>query len=159
MRHMQMLNRRAPKGFICAVAAVMCAGAAASAQNGGHPQTQPWGHTHSSAHEPYKPVSRDSQGNRLIINGRVVDMGDSASPGSYNSSVSRPGYSTLSQGGTLRRGPSLNAVAIGNSIELTGISNSTLILNQYNYGQQIASVPGNRSTSSAVNSNSGSSAN
>lgn len=118
--------------------------ASANAQ-AGHPQTQPWGYDAGQQYRPYEAARRDSGGNRIIINGRVVDLGDSASPGSYNSSLSQPKSTQFSRSGPINYGTTLNAVAIGNSIDLRGISNSTLILNQYNYGQQIANVPGKRS--------------
>lgn len=109
----------------------------------GHVQTQPWGFERGAQTSPYQAASRGQTGNRVIINGRVVDLGDSGSPSSHQSTaLNRRSTSTLPSNGTLRHGPTVNSVAIGNSIDLRGISNSTLILNQYNFGTQSAGTPG-----------------
>ena len=109
----------------------------------GHVQTQPWGFERGQQYAPYEAASRGQSGNRLIVNGRVIDLGDSGSPSSHMSTtLNRRSTSTLPTNGTLQHGPTLNSVALGNSIDLRGISNSTLILNQYNFGTQSAGLPG-----------------
>ena len=109
----------------------------------GHIQTQPWGYEYGEQNGHYEAASRGQSGNRLIVNGRVVDLGDSGSPSTHQSSVFNSATSSgLPMNVTLGHGTTLNSVAIGNSIDLRGISNSTLILNQYNFGTQSAGQPG-----------------
>lgn len=104
----------------------------------GYPQTQPYGTTHADMATPYEAPQRDAQGNRIVINGRVIDSEDQGTPGRPVTLSNRPA-STLAAGGTLGR-PSVTAAAIGNSVSITGVSNSTIIIEQRNQASQTVNI-------------------
>ncbi|MBI1265190.1 MAG: hypothetical protein GC187_10710 [Alphaproteobacteria bacterium] len=104
----------------------------------GDPMLQPYGMAPGSMTTHYTPPARDQQGNRVVVNGQIVDMsGRRAAPSSaaanFSGGVAAMGPSSLRQ-------TSLNAVAIGNFVEISGARNSTFVINQRNYGRQTASA-------------------
>jgi hypothetical protein len=99
--------------------------------------SQPYGSTPGDYQTPYSAPQRDQYNNRLVVNGRVVDLGDSNHP----SPSSRAAFSSgVSAGSGMLRGPSLTAMSVGNSIELTAVSNSTIFITQHNNGRQDARI-------------------
>lgn len=85
----------------------------------------------------YKTPSRDAQGNRIIVNGRRVDLSNDRdiAPGSLASN--NPGVA----GGIGRLArPGATATSIGNSISISRVRNSTIVVEQRNWGQQISTV-------------------
>lgn len=100
--------------------------------------SEPYGWSNRQAAEPYRPESRDAAGNRILYNGRPVTLpngqaGPSSRAASFNSGVSSLGPSTLSR-------TTLTAAAIGNSVDIRNVRNSTIIINQHNTGRQSATV-------------------
>ncbi|MCI5045717.1 MAG: hypothetical protein MRY72_13560 [Aquisalinus sp.] len=112
---------------------------AASAQQGGESLLTPYGQDRSAYAQPYQTNKRDPQGTRIIVNGRIIDAGDASgpTPGSFATSY-RAGVG--SGNGSTLRSTTLNAVSIGNSVELNGISNSVININQRNFGNQMSVV-------------------
>lgn len=99
---------------------------------------QPYGMAPDAMTTHYTPPARDNDGNRVIVNGQVIDMsGRRTAPSSQAANFS---------GGVAAMAPSslrqttLNAVAIGNMVEINGARNSTFVINQRNYGRQSASA-------------------
>lgn len=94
----------------------------------------PWGHSYRDENTPYQAQTRDSNGNRLIINGRIVDTYGSTLPGTlsgdYFSSGSNYGYGLGSTGAI---GNQLNVVTQGNwntvIIDSTQINNGNQTVN------------------------------
>ncbi|WP_306253388.1 hypothetical protein [Parvularcula sp. IMCC14364] len=117
----------------------LSAGTASAQNQGGESLLTPYGQTRSAYAEPYQTNKRDPQGTRIIVNGRIIDAGDASGPApgglatSYRAGVSSGNGSTL-------RSTTLNAVSIGNSVELNGINNSVININQRNFGNQMSVV-------------------
>lgn len=102
----------------------------------------PWGHTYRDENTPYQAQTRDSNGNRLIINGMIIDSSGSTLPGTlsgdYFSSQSGYGYG---QGNVGAIGNQLNVITQGNWN--TVIIDST----QINNGNQTVNANGNTGSS------------
>lgn len=81
------------------------------------------------AHQAYNPSTRDANGNRLVVNGRIVDAQGQAST-SYSStstgSSTGAAYAQSGAGG----GGTTTSTAIGNllTVQVSG-SNNTVVLN------------------------------
>jgi len=84
----------------------------------------------------YAAPGRDPRGVRLIVNGRIVDLSTSPDSADDRADIG----AGLLDGKGLLGGPTLNATAIGNSAEITNVSNSTIILNQTNVGLTMATA-------------------
>lgn len=82
---------------------------------------------------PYQSRARDSYGTRLVVNGRIIDLGP-------ESSFSTARQDTIAAGRGMLRGPAFSASSIGNYAEINAASNSTIFINQYNSGSQNAAV-------------------
>jgi len=119
---------------MCVVA--MALGASASgAALANEDMTRPFGMTSGGYEDPFYAPSRDDAGVRVVVNGRAVDLQERS--GGYTAPYQlRGGVS----GGATLRGPTLSAVAIGNSISITNTSNSTIFVNAFNAGNQYAVV-------------------
>lgn len=122
---------------LSAIALALVSASVSHAQQG-DPMLQPYGMAPGSMTTHYTPPARDQQGNRVVVNGQIVDMsGRRAAPSSpaanFSGGVAAMGPSSLRQ-------TSLNAVAIGNFVEISGARNSTFVINQRNYGRQTASA-------------------
>lgn len=99
--------------------------------------SQPYGSSPGDYQTPYSAPQRDQYNNRLVVNGRVVDLGESNHP----SPSSRAAFSSgVSSGAGMLRGPSLTAMSVGNSVELTAVANSTIFITQHNNGRQDARI-------------------
>jgi hypothetical protein len=133
---------------LSAIALALVSASVSHAQQG-DPMLQPYGMAPGSMSTHYTPPARDQQGNRVVVNGQIVDMSGrraapSSSAASFSGGVAAMGPSSLRQ-------TTLNAVAIGNFVEISGARNSTFVINQRNYGRQIAtaSVGGSGGAASA----------
>lgn len=99
--------------------------------------SQPRGMDGQRVSAPYATPSRDAAGNRIIVNGRRVDLSDDrdVAPGSL--AATNPGVA----GGVGRLGqPGATATSIGNNISISRVRNSTIVVEQRNWGQQISTV-------------------
>ena len=85
-------------------------------------------------------AARDQNGTRIVVNGRMIDAGEPASSPQSFARTRQPGMS-LSQQGTLGR-TTLNAMAVGNNVEISNVRNSVITINQTNNGQQMATTTG-----------------
>ncbi|MDP3404307.1 MAG: holdfast anchoring protein HfaA [Brevundimonas sp.] len=89
------------------------------------------------AHQAYNPSTRDANGNRLIVNGRIIDPRGQAFS-SYSSSDAGTGAAYAQSGAG---GGTTTSTAIGNllTVQVTG-SNNVVVLNarQTNNGTIIA---------------------
>jgi len=130
-------------GMLAAAVVMVSAPAFAQGAPGqGDPMLQPYGMGAGDFASPYRPPERDPQGVRLVVNGRMVDLSDDRGTpfggSSFSSGVGGRGPSTLS-------GSTLSAAAIGNSISISDVRNSTIVINQQNNGVQAAFLNGRRS--------------
>jgi holdfast attachment protein HfaA len=94
---------------------------------------QPLGMEFSQWERPFEPGTRDANGNRVVINGRLND-GESNLP--LGIGLGEDGFSGLGQG-----------IAIGNQLNvITNGNNNTIIIdnNQINNGNQAAQINGGR---------------
>lgn len=95
----------------------------------------PWGHSYRDENAPYQAKTRDSNGNRIIINGRIIDNYGSTLPGTlsgdYFSSQSDYGLGNV---GAI--GNQLNVVTQGNwntvIVDSTQINNGNQTVNANN---------------------------
>lgn len=126
--------------YIGAVSALALTPAAQAQNQAGYPETRPWGQEAGESARPYEAPKRDAQGNRIVINGRVIDAGDSSASRPQGVMSNRRG-STLPQGGTLARS-GVTAVSIGNNVNISGTVGSTIIINQTNEADQTVNVNG-----------------
>lgn len=99
---------------------------------------EPYGWSNREASEPYRANGRDAGGNRIVYNGQVVSLpndrrGPSSQAAVFSGGVASMGASTLSR-------HTLTAAAIGNSVDIRNVRNSTIIINQQNTGRQSATV-------------------
>lgn len=102
---------------------------------------RPFGMDNASYSDPFYAPARDNAGVRVVVNGRPADLQDRS--GGYQSSFgqSRFARSGVSGGPTLRQ-TTLAATAVGNSVSVSNVSNSTIFVQSYNAGNQIAVVNG-----------------
>ena len=84
----------------------------------------------------YVAPARDPRGVRLIVNGRLIDLSSSPDGAEQRTNIG----GGVMDGSGLLGGPTLTATAIGNSAEITNVSNSTIILNQTNVGLTMATA-------------------
>lgn len=84
----------------------------------------------------YAAPARDPRGVRLIVNGRLIDLSSSPDGAEQRTDI---GGGVIGGAGLLG-GPTLTATAIGNSAEISNVSNSTIILNQTNVGPTMATA-------------------
>lgn len=93
----------------------------------------------TQANQPFKLATRDSNGNRIIINGRPVSAGGStlSAPGSFGFGTMRRASQTSTLGQS-----TLNAVSIGNSISINNVRNSTIVITQTNNAEVSAQING-----------------
>jgi hypothetical protein len=94
---------------------------------------RPFGMSAGGYEDPFYAPSRDNSGVRVVVNGRAVDLQERS--GGY--SAAYPMRGGVSGGPTLR-GPTLSAMAIGNSVAVSNTSNSTIFVNAVNAGNQYA---------------------
>ena len=94
---------------------------------------RPFGMSAGGYEDPFYAPSRDNSGVRVVVNGRAVDLQERS--GGY--SAAYPMRGGVSGGPTLR-GPTLSAMAIGNSVSVSNTSNSTIFVNAVNAGNQYA---------------------
>ena len=115
------------------LSACLALGSSAAAQvSAGHPQTEPWAQMMRVYEAPFHPYARDASNNRIIINGEAVTL---RSP----EGLSHHSYRLPSPGENIAlRGP--RAIAIGNSVNITGAVFSTIVIHQINSGDQNATV-------------------
>lgn len=106
----------------------------------GYPETRPYGQEAGDGSQPYKAPGRDANGNRIIINGQVID-GSTGNGGRPQGILSNRTGTTLPSGGTLARS-GVTAVSIGNSVNISGTIGSTIIINQTNEADQTVNVNG-----------------
>jgi hypothetical protein len=106
-----------------------CAGAAHADPD----MMRPFGMSAGGYEDPFYAPSRDNSGVRVVVNGRAVDLQERS--GGY--SAAYPMRGGVSGGPTLR-GPTLSAMAIGNSVSVSNTSNSTIFVNAVNAGNQYA---------------------
>jgi hypothetical protein len=106
-----------------------CAGAAHADPD----MMRPFGMSAGGYEDPFYAPSRDNSGVRVVVNGRAVDLQERS--GGY--SAAYPMRGGVSGGPTLR-GPTLSAMAIGNSVAVSNTSNSTIFVNAVNAGNQYA---------------------
>lgn len=132
-------------GALLGAALWLCAGGTAQAQPD-DTMLRPYGMEATSYAEPYYAPGRDNAGVRIVVNGRPVDLQDRSggyargyAPGRWT----RSGRADASAGVTLPR-PTLSATAVGNSVSLSNVSNTTLFLQMQNNGAQIATANGRR---------------
>ena len=116
---------------------------AALAQSPAERMYQAYGMDGQSYSDPFYAPARDDSGVRLVVNGRPVDLQDRT--GGYTTSFgSGYGHSGSVMAGPTLRGPTLNATAVGNNISVANVSNTTIIVNATNNGNQIATAQGRR---------------
>lgn len=109
----------------------------AVAQGAPERMRQAYGMEGGSYSDPFYAPSRDNSGVRLVVNGRPVDLQDRS--GGYTTSYGSG--ASLMRGPTLG-GPTLTASAVGNNISVSNVSNSTIIVNAVNKGNQFATIQG-----------------
>ncbi len=137
------MTRRA--GAFLSASLWLCAAQTAQAQPD-DAMTQPFGMEGTSYSEPFYAAGRDNAGVRIVVNGRPVDLQDRSggyagnyAPGRWT----RPGRADASTGVTLPR-PTLSATAVGNSVSVSNVSNTTLFVQMQNNGNQVATTNGRR---------------
>lgn len=103
---------------------------------------RPFGMSAGGYEDPFYAPSRDNSGVRVVVNGRAVDLQERS--GGYSAAYPMRG-GVSAGGGTTLRGPTLSAVAVGNSVSVSNTSNSTVFVNAVNAGNQYAIMrPGRR---------------
>ena len=106
-----------------------CAGAAHADPD----MMRPFGMSAGGYEDPFYAPSRDNSGVRVVVNGRAVDLQERS--GGYSAAYPMRGGGS---GGPTLRGPTLSAMAIGNSVSVSNTSNSTIFVNAVNAGNQYA---------------------
>ena len=91
-------------------------------------------------YHPYQAKGRDRQGNRIIINGRIVSSEGNATEPKSRAATFSGGVSTHRRN-TLRRSTLTNQ-SIGNNVQITNSWGGTYIINQRNNGRQTATING-----------------
>ena len=86
---------------------------------------------------PYSTPSRDAAGTRVIVNGQRLDVARSRSSSSGNLTGSNPGV--VNGFGQLSK-PGSTATSVGNNVSISNVRNSTIIIEQRNFGQQISTI-------------------
>jgi hypothetical protein len=144
MFHFWTANTRRA-GALLSVGFWLCAAQTAQAQPD-DAMTRPYGMDDTSYSEPFYAAGRDNSGVRIVVNGRPVDLQDRSggyaggyAPGRWT----RPGRADASTGVTLPR-PTLAATAVGNSVSVSNVSNTTLFVQMQNNGNQISTANGRR---------------
>lgn len=115
--------------LLLGLALSLCSISAAQADD---EMSRPFGISSGDYETPFYAPSRDNSGVRLVVNGRAVDLQERSS---YTSP--QPMRTGVSHGPTLR-GPTLSASAIGNAINVSNTSNSTIFIHSFNAGNQYA---------------------
>ena len=93
----------------------------------------PYGQSAGDFARPYQTNRRDPQGTRIVVNGRIIDAGESRSAPKSGVQTHQPGATLSSK---RMGGPTLNAFSIGNSVSINNVRNSVITIDQRNYGQQ-----------------------
>jgi hypothetical protein len=104
---------------------------------------QAYGMDGQSYEDPFYAAGRDDGGVRLVVNGRPIDLQD-RSAGYSGWFGAGDGFSSRMMSGPTLRGPTLGATAVGNNISVSNVSNTTVIVNATNNGNQIAVAQGRR---------------
>lgn len=125
--------------YYIAFLSALAVSTAVEAQTGapGTPQTQPYGMQPGETSQPYAPLTRDENGNRIVINGQVIGSGTS-NPARRSGSLASQGGSTLPNSTLGAAG--VTAVSIGNSVSINGTYGSTIIINQTNNASQTVNI-------------------
>ena len=93
----------------------------------------PYGQKNGQYARPFETAKRGPDGTRIVINGRIIDAGDSVVSRHGVASNYRAGVSP--QSSTLGRS-TLNATSIGNNVTINNVSNSVIHIRQTNNGNQ-----------------------
>ena len=99
--------------------------------------SQPIGMDGKRTSSPYSTPSRDASGTRVIVNGQRLDLSGDRRMSSGGLTGANPGVA--SGIGRLSM-PGSTATSVGNNVSISNVRNSTIIIEQRNFGKQISTI-------------------